>query len=139
MKIKIAVFAIITLTVSVYASQETTRNVWDGVYTEAQAKAGQANYRESCSMCHGESLGGGEEAPELAGSNFMSNWNGLTVGDLSERIRISMPPQSPGSLSRQQTVEVIAFILSANNFPVGKTELPQPTDQLKQIKITASK
>ncbi|HMD48892.1 MAG TPA: cytochrome c, partial [Bryobacteraceae bacterium] len=69
------------------ARAQTPRSVWDGVYTQDQAKQGEAVYSESCSSCHGTSLIGQDAAPALAGGDFLSNWNGLTVGDLFERIR----------------------------------------------------
>ncbi|PYR94394.1 MAG: class I cytochrome c, partial [Acidobacteria bacterium] len=34
--------------------------------------------------------------PALTGGAFMANWDGLTVGDLFDRIRISMPADRPG-------------------------------------------
>src|SRR5258708_9572329 len=56
---------------------QTTRSVWDGVYTEEQAKRGQAAYTQECSMCHGAELAGGDEVPPLSGNEFLSNWNTL--------------------------------------------------------------
>jgi len=138
MKTRIIILAIITLS-TVAISQTTTKTVWDGVYSDDQSRRGQTVFRDNCASCHGESLAGGEEAPELAGPVWMSNWNGLTVGDLSERIRISMPPQNPDKLTRQQNIDVISFILRSNNFPVGKDEMPTQAALLKEIKITASK
>ena len=58
-------------------------------------------------------------APPLASGDFLSGWDGLTVGDLFERIRISMPQNAPGSLSGQQNADILAFMLSANKFPTG--------------------
>jgi hypothetical protein len=84
-------------------------------------------------------LGGGEEAPPLTGSAFMANWSGLTVGDLFERIRLSMPEGRPGTLSRQQNADILAYILNVNQFPAGKTELQRDTDRLKQIRFLAEK
>jgi len=59
-------------------------------------------YGASCAKCHGDTLTGGEAAPPLTGGEFLANWNGLTVGDLFERIRISMPADRPGALSSAQ-------------------------------------
>ena len=56
-------------------------------------------------------------APPLAGGEFMAGWDGLTIGDLFERIRISMPQNAPGSLSGQQNADILAFMFSANKFP----------------------
>jgi mono/diheme cytochrome c family protein len=109
------------------------------VYTPDQAKRGDALYRQQCASCHGTALTGGESAPPLAGGEFLSNWNGLTVGDLFERIRISMPADRPGKLTREQNADILAFILSMNQFPSGKTELERQTEVLKQIRVEAAK
>jgi mono/diheme cytochrome c family protein len=122
------------------AQQPTsTRSVWDGVYTAEQAKRGEAVYAQNCAACHGNALEGGEMAPPLAGGAFNANWNGLTMGDLSERIRISMPQNNPGSLSRQQCSDILAFMLSVGNFPAGNTELAREAEVLKQIAFEATK
>ena len=118
---------------------QTTRSVWDGVYTDEQSKRGQALYAKECASCHGAELSGGESAPALAGTAFLANWTGLTVGDLFERIRVSMPQQDPGRLSRQQNADILAYVLNANRFPAGKTELDRQTEALKQIRIDAAK
>ena len=121
------------------ASEERPRSVWDGVYTEEQAKRGEAVYRERCSSCHGPTLTGREMAGPLVGATFTANWNGVTVGDLFERTRVSMPHDRPGTLSRQQTADVLAYVFSANKFPAGKTELARQPELLKQIRFDATK
>ena len=50
-----------------------------------------------------------------------------------------MPLDSPGKLSRQQNADVIAFILKANTWPAGATELAPDLGALKQIRIEATK
>ena len=121
------------------AAAQTTRSVWDGVYTAEQSKRGSAVYTKECASCHGAELTGGESAPPLTGGAFLSNWNGLTAGDLFDRIRQSMPLDDPGRLSRQQDADVLAFILNANEYPAGKTELDKQTEVLKLIKIEPKK
>ena len=121
------------------AAQPPARTVWAGVYAPEQARRGEPLYRESCGSCHGTSLEGGEMAPPLTGGPFNSNWNGLTMGDLLERTRVSMPANSPGSLSRQQYTDILAFMLRIGNFPEGKTELPRETDVLRQILFESMK
>jgi S-disulfanyl-L-cysteine oxidoreductase SoxD len=116
-----------------------TRSVWDGVYTPDQATRGQALYNKECARCHGLSLSGGEEAPPLSGGAFLANWNGLTVGDLFERIRVSMPEGRPGTLGRQQNADILAYILTGNQFPPGKTELNKETELLKQIRFESAR
>jgi mono/diheme cytochrome c family protein len=116
-----------------------SQSVWDGVFTDEQAKRGEPLYGKYCTSCHGSTLEGAEMAPPLAGSAFSANWDGLTLGDLFERMRVSMPQDNPGSLSRQQYVDVLTYILSYNKFPAGKTELARETEVLKQIRFLALK
>ncbi len=116
-----------------------SRSVWDSVYTEEQAQRGAALSGPACARCHGDQLTGGEMAPPLAGITFLANWNGATVGDLYERIRVSMPGDNPGSLPRQTIVDVLAQLLRVNGFPAGNTELPRETERLKDIRIEARK
>jgi mono/diheme cytochrome c family protein len=123
----------------VYAQDSPPRSVWEGVYTQDQASRGLAFYNKECAPCHGQSLSGGEAAPPLSGGAFTANWNGLTVGDLFERIRVSMPEGRPGTLSRQQNADILAYILSGNQFPPGKGELVKETEVLRQIKFEAVK
>ncbi len=118
---------------------QTSRSVWDGVYTLEQASRGSALYSQHCASCHGTELTGGESAPPLTGGEFFSNWNGLTVGDLFERIRISMPADRPGKLTREQDADVLAFMLSVSQFPAGKAELEHQTEVLKQIRLDSCK
>jgi quinoprotein glucose dehydrogenase len=122
--------------VAVAASERT---VWDGVYTEEQAARGKEVYRGNCITCHGETLAGAGPASPLTGPIFSANWNGISLGDLLERVRISMPLDRPGTLPRQDYADVLAFVLSANKFPAGKTELAKQTEMLSEIKYLAEK
>src|ERR1700728_1539904 len=118
---------------------QSSRSVWDGVYTPEQSKRGSVLYATACASCHGTPLNGGESAPPLTGGEFFSNWNGLTVGDLFERIRVSMPADNPGKLTREQDADILAFMLSVNQFAAGKAELDHRTEVLKQIRFEADK
>lgn len=115
------------------------RSVWDGVYTDEQAKRGEPIYRKECAACHGDMLTGGESAPPLTGGAFLANWNGLTMGDLFDRIRKTMPQSNPGRLTRQQDADILAFVLSANKFPSGKAELYRQTEMLREIRFESEK
>ena len=118
---------------------ETPRSVWDGVYTEEQAKRGESLCAQECARCHGSELAGNDETPALAGPAFLANWDSLTVGDLFERVRRTMPPNKLGRLTRQQIVDILGHVLKINGFPAGKTELDPKTESLKQIRIEANK
>ncbi len=143
MKLKIVaavVFGLATFGASYSALHaQTARTVWDGVYSDEQASKGEALYGQHCASCHGGSLEGGDVPPALAGADFLSNWNGLTVGDLFERIRITMPLDKPQTLSRDVNAAILAYMFKVNKFPTGKDALPGQTEVLKQIQIVAKK
>ena len=44
--------------------------------------------------CHGQDLMGGEMAPALSDGQFRSNWDGVPVGELFERIAFDAGRQS---------------------------------------------
>jgi mono/diheme cytochrome c family protein len=115
------------------------RTVWDGVYTSEQAKRGESLYLLKCGSCHGDKLTGGESAPPLAGGQFLSNWNGLTLDILFERIRLTMPSDNPARVGRMPKADILAYILRMNRFPAGKAELQYKAELLKEILIEANK
>jgi len=144
MKLNIAAATLIPLATilvlhSTVHAQPPTKSIWDGVYSEEQATRGKALYAQECASCHGSELTGGEMAPPLAGGEFMAGWDGLTIGDLFERVRISMPQNAPGSLSGQQNADVLSFVFTSNKFPAGTSELPKEAGILKQIKFEVKK
>jgi mono/diheme cytochrome c family protein len=112
--------------------------VWSGVYTETQAKRGEATANQRCSACHGTDFMGGEAGPSLVGLEFLGNWNQQSLGDLFDRIHSTMPADAPGSLSLQDTADIISRVLQLNKFPAGQTELPTNMNALGQIKIEST-
>src|SRR5580658_2642839 len=125
---------------ALFAQDSAQRSVWDGVYTEKQAQRGEQLYGTKCQSCHGEDLEGDiVEHPALAGGDFMWKWNGSTLAPLFERIHRDMPINNAGSLSRDQSVYLLAYILSMNKLPAGQRELPSDPAALGQIHVEAAK
>jgi mono/diheme cytochrome c family protein len=136
----LATFALVGIALCRYPLlAQSSKTIWDGVYSEAQAKRGEGIYNQSCASCHGTSLEGGEMAPPLTGNDFNANWDTLSLGQLLERIRTTMPQENPGSLSRQQNVDVVSYLLQKGKFPAGSAELPTQTDALSGIGFKAQK
>lgn len=109
--------------------------VWGGVYADAQAKRGESAANSACVSCHGADLLGGEAGPALVGLEFLGNWHQQSLGDLFDHVHATMPADAPGSLSLQDTSDIIARVLQLNKFPAGEKELPTDMNALKQIKI----
>ena len=120
-------------------SAQETKSQWDGVYTVEQAKRGEEVYAKQCTNCHGRNLEGYIDehipAPELAGSEFLESWADFTLGDLFDKIQMTMPQADPGTLEPAQSADVIAYILQRGDFLAGTTELGTDTDELKAITI----
>ena len=110
------------------AAQEKSRNIWEGVYTSAQAERGR-NVALSvggtpCVGCHGTDFAGGaRDTPPLKGEPFMTQWENGSVNRLFTKIRDSMPPPNLGALPIESKLDVLAYLLQVNGFPAGSTEL----------------
>jgi len=128
----VRVLGVVVVAATLQAQARTTK---DAIFTEAQARRGEMLYGQQCAMCHGPTLAGIEMASPLTGPEFDASWVGAPVNDLFERIRLSMPQDKPGSLSRQQTADLVAFILKFNKAPAGPRELPGEAEVLKSIQI----
>src|SRR5262245_8186882 len=111
------------------------KTVWDGVYSKEQAARGQAKYAQACSGCHQSDFSGSDQAPGLAGGDFVDRWNDQSVVDLADRIRTSMPLDDVGSLNVQLSADLTAYLLQANNFPAGEKDLPADRSEMRAIKI----
>ena len=125
---------------SVMLAQSKEKSVWDGVFTAEQAKRGEQRYGTACAHCHGDDLEGDiVENPQLAGPMFRDKWNGLNLGQLYERIHRDMPLNRAGTLSRETSIDLVAFILSANDYPAGSTPLASDPHLLESIVIHSNR
>jgi len=98
-----------------------------GPYTAAQAGAGRAAYQANCAGCHGDDLGGRNDASQLAGSLFMGSWGGRTTSDLLGFMQGAMPPGNAGGLGEATYLNIAAFILDSNGARPGAQPLTAAT------------
>ena len=105
---------------------QQAQSVSDGVYSAAQATRGQAIYKAQCAECHGNALEGTVGSP-LAGDAFLSEWSARPLSALVDKIQKTMPFSAPGSLSRQQSTDLTAYMLQAGKFRAGEAELTDAT------------
>ena len=105
-----------------------SRTVWDGVYTEAQAQRGRGFYAEHCASCHGANLEGAEHRA-LKGDRFWATWQDTTVDRLLTHVGTNRPHSEDGSLKgtlgARVYADIVAYILSSNQFPAGASELAE--------------
>lgn len=99
-----------------------------------QQGRGKAVYVDKCASCHMETLKGTTETPPLTGDMFWSNWETYSANNLVEQVRSTMPEDNPGSLTRQQYVDIVAYILKVNEVPFTG-DLPMDADALKKVTI----
>ena len=104
----------------IVTAQQTSRM---GAFAAEQAAAGRGVYEASCASCHMPALQGRGEAPQLAGSEFMSLWGDRPARDLVAFIQGSMPPLNAGSISPADYLNVTAFLLQANGATAGNQAL----------------
>ena len=107
--------------------------------TANQAARGETLYKATCLKCHGAMLTGGDDGSPLTGTTFLGNWNGLAMDQLYDKIYTTMPSDKPKSMPRKDYADVLAYILSQNQFPAGSMVLPDSSELLREIKIVATR
>src|SRR5580765_159542 len=129
----IALATSISLAVS---AQQRPKNVREGAFTAEQADRGKAGFEGVCMRCHGKTLGGSEgNGPPLKGGTFLAHWDKDTLGSLFVKIRDTMPLGSPGTLTDEVKLQILAYVLQQNGFPAGTSDLPGDVGALEEIGI----
>ena len=115
---------------------ESQATVCEGVYSMAQAQGGQKIFAAQCSQCHGANFRGGFGVASLAGPAFTTWWGDKTLWSLFDRMKSTMPLDSPGKLSDQSYIEILARILEVNDFPASDVaELPLQREKLERLSL----
>jgi cytochrome c len=108
---------LVSLALPVGASaQAAGKTVRDGVYTEAQAKRGQAEFEAICAMCH--------RAEWFGGPEFKEHWGYGELYWVYDFIRTNMPYEQGGTLPKQTYIDVLAYILKLQGYKAGTYDLP---------------
>jgi mono/diheme cytochrome c family protein len=128
-EVRAALSVLVLLGVLVAGVQDSSGpSISSGVFTEAQAKRGDAAYQASCSGCHGSDLRATDaEAVDLTGPAFRAKWNGKTLEERFETIRDTMPLGNANTLGDKTYMDILAFILQFNDVPPGNQELVPET------------
>jgi mono/diheme cytochrome c family protein len=96
------------------------------LYTSDQAAQGALAYYKNCAMCHGPGLDGqpaGYSGPALKGADFADPSYDFHIKDIFNFVAKLMPAATPGSLTPEEDVQIMAFLLQQNGYPAGTREL----------------
>lgn len=104
------------------------------LYADTQATAGQQAYADHCALCHGKQLEG-MAGPGLKSKFFLPEDPSHSLGDVFTIVSDNMPATEPGSLSKQQYVQIMAFLLKENGYPAGPTELTFDSAKASTVKL----
>ena len=106
----------------------------DGAFTAAQAARGASVYAKSCAACHGQKLEG-SSSTALVGASFAGKWGDgkHSIDDLYFVIRTQMPYGAAGTLTDQQYLDVVAFMLQSNGSRAGNKALIAGSPALKSM------
>jgi hypothetical protein len=74
-------------------------------------------------------------APPLAGDEFVLSWGraGRTLDDLFFITRTTMPEGEGGTLSEEQYLDVLAYMLLRNGYSAGERELTADATELTAV------
>ena len=111
------------------SASEEPRTLNDAVYTKAQAKAGEALYKDNCLTCHDKKY----FRPVL------KRWDGQSLSTFYTVMAASMPESNPGSLPDAEYIDILAYIISLSRYPAGDSELGYANDALASITIANRK
>ena len=119
------------------AATQVPGDISAGVFSEVQAERGADLYAARCASCHLPDLRGDTHSPALVGIGFAFVWGGRPLAELYVKISREMPPEQPGGLSPSNYADIVAFILRANDYPAGDTDLPGDKEALADTTIPA--
>ncbi|MBO9601731.1 MAG: PQQ-binding-like beta-propeller repeat protein [Novosphingobium sp.] len=91
----------------------------DGMFSAMQAAQGRTVYAQHCAACHGANFSPAGGVPPLKGDAFLANWKGRSLADLYAKVK-TMPPGAAGSLSDEDYLAAMIFLLEANGFKPGE-------------------
>lgn len=80
-----------------------------------QLSSGKALYNANCSQCHAMSLRGSAHGTALRGVAFEERWGERDSTALLRFNQVNMPPGASASLSEEQHLAIVAYLLASND------------------------
>ena len=120
--------------VSVFIARPTMQTALvSPTFTAGQAASGRALYDQQCASCHGSSLDNGEFGPPLSGEEFLQSWGNRPLSEVFDLVINTMPLAAPGSLSPEQAVNLLAYVLQRNAVAISDRPLPSSAEGLGRM------
>jgi hypothetical protein len=106
--------------------QKTTN---DGVYTKAQADGAKAQFDKMCAECHPFTVAAKKKPKDipLGDEPFFETWSDRPLTDMATVITLTMPNDGSASVSEEEAMNLIAYVLQQNGIPAGSTPLSKDT------------
>ena len=98
-------------------------------FTAAQADRGKQAYADNCMGCHLAGLDGSSnptanaKGTPLMGPRFVQDFGESKISALFNKMQRDMPNGKAGSLTEQQYLDIVSYVLQQNKYPAGPNEL----------------
>ena len=110
-------------------AQAPEPRIWQGVYNDAQVARGKEVFTNVCVRCHGTDLSG-VTAPALKGDRFFQTFGSEPIDRLFLKVRDTMPPNYGDTVTDQNKLDAVTYVLQNNGFPSGPNELKMASEDL---------
>ena len=120
---------LLALSLASYSSADDVASINDKIFSKEQAKTGAVLYKDNCLICHDKKYF----------RPVFKTWENQPLGTFFLVMSSSMPQDNPGSLTHQEYIDVLAYILSLNRYSSGKEKLSNSVDDLNLITIRPRK
>ena len=109
------------------SAQKATTN--DGVYTKAQADGAKAQFEKLCASCHPFTVAEKKKPKDLplGDEPFFEAWSGRPLSEMISIIALTMPNDGSAVVTDEEAVDLVAYILQRNAYPVGSKPLTKET------------
>jgi mono/diheme cytochrome c family protein len=121
-----AVLAFSAASAHVPPAQKTTN---DGVYTKAQADGAKKQFDKICADCHPFTVAAKKKPADLplGDEPFFESWSGRPLSEMVTLIALTMPNDGSATVTDEEALNLVAYILQQNGYPAGSTTLTKAT------------
>jgi cytochrome c5 len=108
------------------AARQTTN---DGVYTKAQADGARKQFDKICADCHPFTVAAKKKPQDLplGDEPFFESWSGRALSEMVTLIALTMPNDGSATVTDEEALNLVAYILQQNGYPAGSSPLTKDT------------